>query len=180
MVLTVIGALVGGAAFVGHTVGLGWPRSAVTAYLPADGTAAYEMVETTREGRTTARFQVTETARFSGVIGLLSTDSTFGTQLFAETYAERDTLRIWRTTSNTYNDPAAPYASTRVYRATTAVELLGESRPSAGYVTSRRSSSCPRRRSRFTVERVGSGQRGSGLPQRVPGRGQHQLSGRDR
>jgi outer membrane protein assembly factor BamB len=134
VVLAVIGGLVGGAAFVGHTVGLGWPRTAATAYLPADGTAAYQMVEATREGRTTVSYQVTESARFSGVIGLLSTDSSFGTQLFGETYAERDTLRIWRTTSTTYNDPAAPYATTRVYRANAAVELLGESRPGAGYV----------------------------------------------
>src|SRR5918999_3293533 len=90
LVLTVIGGLVGGATFVGHTVGLGWPRTAATAYLPADGTAAYEMVETTREGKTTVSYQITESARFSGVIGLLSTDSTFGKQLFGETYAERD------------------------------------------------------------------------------------------
>jgi outer membrane protein assembly factor BamB len=134
VVLTVIGALVGGAAYAGHTVGLGWPRTAATAFLPADGTAAYERVETTRESQTTVSYQVTESARFSGVSGLLSTDTTFGTKLFAEIYGERNTLRMWRTTSSTYNDPAAPYATTRVYRANAAVELLGESRPGAGYV----------------------------------------------
>ena len=115
-------------------VGFGWPRTAATAFLPADGAAAYERVETTRDGKATVSYQVTESARFSGVTGLLSTDSKFGSQLFAETYAERETLRIWRTTSNTYNDPAAPYATTRVYRANAAIELLGETRPGAGYV----------------------------------------------
>jgi hypothetical protein len=134
VVLAIIGGLVGGATFAGHTVGLGLPRTAATAFLPLDGTAAYERVETTREGMTTVSYQVTESARFSGVTGLLSTDTKFGTQLFAETYDERDTLRIWRTTSNIYNDPAAPYATTRMYRANAAVELLGESRPGAGYV----------------------------------------------
>ena len=49
VVLAVIGALVGGATFAGHTVGLGPPRTPATAFLPADGTAAYEMVETIRE-----------------------------------------------------------------------------------------------------------------------------------
>jgi outer membrane protein assembly factor BamB len=134
VVLAVIGGLIGGAAFAGHTIGLGLPRTAATAFLPTDGTAAYERVETTRGSRTTVSYQVTESARFSGVTGLLSTDTRFGTQLFAETFEERDTLRIWRTISTIYNDPAAPYATTRMYRANAAVELLGESRPGAGYV----------------------------------------------
>ena len=113
--------------------------------------------------------------------GLLSTDTTFGTQLFAETYDERDTLRIWRTTSNTYNDPAAPYATTRVYRANAAVELLGESRPGAGYVYRPALVELPADvRRRLTVERVRFGQRRPGLPERVPGRGQQRLSRRDR
>ena len=133
-VFAVVGALVGGAVFAGHTVGLDPPRTAATAFLPTDGAAAYERVDTTRERKTTVGYQVTESARFTGVTGLLSTDTSFGTQLLTETFDERDTIRIWRTTSNTYDDPAAPYATTRVYRVNDAVELLGESRPGAGYV----------------------------------------------
>jgi outer membrane protein assembly factor BamB len=91
-------------------------------------------VETSREGDTTDSFQVTESALFSGTTGLLSTDTKFGAQLFAETYEQRDTLRIWRTVSTVYNDPGAPYATTRMYRVNAGVELLGESRPGAGYV----------------------------------------------
>jgi outer membrane protein assembly factor BamB len=134
VVLLVIGGLIGGATFAGRTVGLGMPRTAATAFLPADGTAAYERVETSREGRSTVGYQVTESALFNGVTGLLSTDSSFGSKLFAETYDDRNTLRIWRTISTSYNDPAAPYATTRMYRVNSGVELLGESRPGAGYV----------------------------------------------
>jgi hypothetical protein len=71
---------------------------------------------------------------FSGVTGLLSTDSSFGTQLYPQIYDDRGTVWIWRTTSTSYNDPAAPYATTRVYRVNGGVELLGESRPGAGFV----------------------------------------------
>jgi hypothetical protein len=133
VVLAVIGALVGGATFAGSTVGVGPPRTPATAFLPADGAAAYEMVEATRGSQSTVSFQVTESALFSGVTGLLSTDTKFGTQLYAEAYDERNTLRVWRTTSSVYNDPAAPYGTTRMYRVNGAVELLGESRPGAGY-----------------------------------------------
>jgi outer membrane protein assembly factor BamB len=133
VVLTVIGALVGAATFAGSTVGLGPPRTPATAFLPPDGAAAYELVETTRGGRSTVSYQVTESARFSGTTGLLSTDTKFGTQLYSETFDERDTLQVWRTTSSVYNDPAAPYATTRMYQVNGAVELLGESRPGTGY-----------------------------------------------
>lgn len=136
LVFALIGALVGGAAFVWDTVGFSTPRTAATAFLPPDGTAAYEQVETTRELETTARQQVTESARFRGTSGLLAFDRTFGTQLLGETFEGRNTVEIWRTTSTIYDDPAAPYATTRAYRTDGPVELLGESRPDGGYVYS--------------------------------------------
>src|SRR5687768_3514881 len=49
VVFVIIGALIGAAAYAGQTVGLGDPRTAATGYLPADGVATYERVETTRE-----------------------------------------------------------------------------------------------------------------------------------
>ncbi len=134
VVLTVIGALIGGATYAGNTVGLGPSRTAATAFLPPDGAAAYETVETSREGKTEVSYQVTESALFSGTTGLLSTDTMFGTQMLAETYEQRDKVRIWRTVSTVYNDPAAPYPTTRMYRVNSGVELLGESRPGVGYV----------------------------------------------
>ncbi len=134
MIFIVIGALVGTAAYAGQTVGLGDPETAATRFLPADGTATYERVDTTRELKTDVTYQVTESARFTGVTGLLSTDTSFGTKMLAETFDERDTIRTWRTTTTELNNPAAPYPSTRLYRASAAVELLGESIPGAGYV----------------------------------------------
>ena len=136
VVLALVGALIGGATFAGDTVGFTAPRTAATAFLPADGTAAYETVETTQERKTERQQQVTESARFTGVTGLLSTDAAFGTQLFGETADERDTVRIWRTISTVYDDPAAPYPTTRMYRANGAVELLGETSPGTGYIYS--------------------------------------------
>jgi hypothetical protein len=48
VVLALVGALIGGATFAWSTVGFTTPRTAATAFLPADGTAVYEVVETTR------------------------------------------------------------------------------------------------------------------------------------
>ena len=134
VVLALVGALIGGATFAWNTVGFTTPRTAATAFLPADGTAVYEVVETTRESATERSSQVTESARFRGVTGLLSTDSAFGSKLFAEVGEQTDTVQIWRTISTVYDDPAAPYPTTRMYRANGAVELLGETGPTGGYV----------------------------------------------
>ena len=134
LVLALIGALIGGATFAWNTIGFSTPRTAATAFLPADGTAVYEVVETTRESATERRSQVTESARFAGVTGLLSTDAAFGSRLFAEVGEQAHTVQIWRTISTVYDDPAAPYPTTRVYRTNGAVEVLGESRPGTGYV----------------------------------------------
>ena len=136
-----------------------------------------------RARRPTVSYQVTESARFSGVTGLLSTDTAFGTQLFARDLSTSGTrIRIWRTTSTTYDDPAAPYATTRVYRANAAVELLGESRPGSGLrLPARRWSSCPPT-SAPAQRWTGSGSASDVLDYRtrVPGRGRRRLPRRDR
>jgi outer membrane protein assembly factor BamB len=134
VVLLLVGGLIGGATFAGQTVGFGRPRTAATAFLPTDGSAAYERVDSFREGKAAVGYQVTESAFFSGLTGLLSTDAAFGARLFAEASGQPGVLRIWRTTTSSYDDPGAPYATTRMYRVNAAVELLGESRPGAGYV----------------------------------------------
>jgi outer membrane protein assembly factor BamB len=136
IVLALVGALIAGATFVWTTLGFTGPRTAATAFLPADGTAVYEAVETTREQKTEQRRQVTESARFRGVAGLLSTDTTFGSRVLGQVADERDTVRIWRTISTVYDDPAAPYPTTRMYRADDAVELVGETSPDGGYIYS--------------------------------------------
>jgi putative pyrroloquinoline-quinone binding quinoprotein len=134
VVLALVGALIGGATFAWNTVGFTTARTAATAFLPADGTAVYEVVETTRESATDRSSQVTESARFRGVTGLLSTDATFGSKLFAEVGEHTGTVQIWRTISSVYDDPAAPHPTTRMYRTDDAVELLGETGPSGGFV----------------------------------------------
>jgi len=134
VIFVIIGALIGTAAYAGQTVGLGDPKTAAAGYLPADGAATYERVETTRDLETAVSLQVTESARFSGVTGLLSTDTSFGAKILEDTFDERDTIRTWRTTTTQLNNPAAAYQSTRVYRTNAAVELLGESLPGAAYV----------------------------------------------
>src|SRR5215218_369262 len=64
VVLAVVGALIGGATFAWNT----------------DGSAVYEVLETSRGSATERSSQVTESARFRGVTGLLSTDSAFGSK----------------------------------------------------------------------------------------------------
>ena len=136
LVFAVIGSMIGAAAYVGGRVGLGHAPTAANAYLPKDGAASYERIETTRELRTTTGFQVTESARYFGTTGLLSTDGGFSTLILAETKDEANTISTWRTITTAIDNPAITHQTTRFYRVTTAVELLGESAPDAGYVYS--------------------------------------------
>ena len=69
------------------------PSAAATRYLPSDGAVSYERTDTTRELKTKIGLAVTESARLSGVAGLLSTDSTFATKMLDEAYADRDRFR---------------------------------------------------------------------------------------
>ena len=129
----IIGALIGSLVYVGSAVGLEPAATTATRYLPADGSAAYERTETTRELDTTTELQVTESAQITGVAGVLSTDSSFGIKVFADLYDEAANLRIWRTTSTTINDPAPRNQVTRVYQTNSDIRLLGESSPDTGY-----------------------------------------------
>ena len=105
--LLLIAALIGGGAYAGSSLGLTPPATAATHFLPADGSAAYERVETRRELATTTEQQVTESALFSGVTGLLSTDGAFGEPGASPAVPARPAnLRIWRTVSTPVDDPA--------------------------------------------------------------------------
>ena len=125
--------MIGSLAYVGSAVGLEPAATAATRYLPADGSAAYERTETTRELDTSSELQVTESAQITGVAGVLSTDTAFGIKIFADLYDESANLRIWRTTSTTINDPAPRNQVTRVYQTNSDIRLLGESTPDTGY-----------------------------------------------
>ena len=136
VVFGLVAALIAGAAFVASTVGVAARVSTAARYLPSDGAVSYERTDTTRELKTTIGLAVTESARLSGVAGLLSTDSAFATKMLDEAYADRDTIQILRTTTTAINDPAATAQTIRFYRVNTGVELIGVSTPSEGYVYS--------------------------------------------
>ena len=132
-VLAAIGVLLAGTSYAGTTAGVAGADSAALSYLPPDGSATYARVETTRERLTTVAEEVTESAILTGVTGLLSTDQTFGVDAMGQLFDERDTLRIWRTTSTGVDDRVATPQTTRLYRVNERVELLGESTPTEGY-----------------------------------------------
>jgi len=94
IIFGLVAALVAGAAFVASSVGVAARATAATRYLPSDGAVSYQRTDTTRELKTKIGLAVTESARLSGVAGLLSTDSTFATKMLDEAYADRNTIQI--------------------------------------------------------------------------------------
>jgi outer membrane protein assembly factor BamB len=136
IVFGLVAALVAGAAFVATSVGVAARVTTAAGYLPPDGAASYERTDTTRELKTTVGLTVTESARLSGVAGLLSTDGAFASKMLSEAHANHDRIQLLRTTTTAINDPAAVAQTIRFYRVNTGVELLGVSTPSEGYVYS--------------------------------------------
>jgi outer membrane protein assembly factor BamB len=136
IVFGLVAALVAGAAFVATSVGVAARVTTTTGYLPSDGAAFYERTDTTRELKTTVGLAVTESARLSGVAGLLSTDGAFASKLLNEAYADRNRIQLLRTTTTAINDPAAVAQTIRFYRVNAGVELMGVSTPSEGYIYS--------------------------------------------
>jgi outer membrane protein assembly factor BamB len=136
IVFALVAALVAGAAVVASSVGVATRVSTAAGYLPADGAVAYERTAATRELKTTVGIAVTESARFTGVVGLLGTDSAFTTKLLGESYKDRDRIQIWRTTTTAINDPTAIAQTIRFYRVNAGIELMGVSTSSEGYVYS--------------------------------------------
>src|SRR5215211_5852561 len=96
VVFGLVAVLVAGAAFVASSVGVA-ARSTAADYLPSDGAVSYERTDTTRELKSVVGIAVTESARLSGVAGLLSTDGAFASKMLAAAYPDRDRIRILRT-----------------------------------------------------------------------------------
>ena len=136
VVFGLVAALVAAAAFVASSVGVAARATAAADYLPSDGAVSYERTDTTRELKSVVGVAVTESARLSGVAGLLSTDGAFAYRMLDAVYPDRDRIRILRTMTTAINDPAATAQTVRFYRVNTAVELMGVSTPSEGYVYS--------------------------------------------
>jgi outer membrane protein assembly factor BamB len=134
LVFALVAALVAGAAFVASSVGVAAEVTAAVDYLPSDGAVSYERTDTTRELKSEIGIAVTESARLSGVAGLLSTDGAFASKMLKVHYADRERIQILRTITTAINDPAATAQTIRFYRVNAGVELMGLSTPSEGYV----------------------------------------------
>ena len=70
--------MIAATAYVADSTVIFGRAATATRYLPPDGAVAYERTDTTRELKTSIGTAVTESARLSGVPGLLSVDSRFG------------------------------------------------------------------------------------------------------
>ena len=136
VVFGLVAALVAVAAFVAGSVGVAARLTTAARYLPTDGAVSYERTATTSELKTTVGIAVTESARLSGVAGLLSTDGAFAAKMLDEAYSDRERIQILRTTTTAINDPAAIAQTIRFYRVNAGVELMGVSTPSEGYIYS--------------------------------------------
>lgn len=137
-VIAAIGLVLTGATYVATPAATGSSDPPVLRFLPADGTASYARVESTRQLTTTSGTEVTESALLSGYTAVLSTDSGFGIMALGSVYGQAATLRVWRTTTTTISgaaaDPkAAAPQTTRLYRLNDGIELLGENGPGGGY-----------------------------------------------
>jgi len=101
-------------------------RTAALAYVPADGDALWQRVDLTREAVTQTSTQVTESARFAGIDGLLSGDSFLVTRVLHQDYEDPSAARLWRTSTTSVDDVGVPSQTTRYYRVRGSVELAGE------------------------------------------------------
>ena len=136
IIVVLVGVMIAATAYVADSTVIFGRAATATRYLPPDGAVAYERTDTTRELNTSIGTSVTESARLTGVPGLLSVDSRFGAAMGPETFDKSDTIKVWRTTTTQLNDPAAIAQTVRFYRVTTGVDLLGVSTPTEGYVYS--------------------------------------------
>lgn len=102
------------------------PRTAALVYVPADGAALWQRLETTREAETRSATVVTESARFVGADGLLSGDPALTTRVLHQDYDDADGARLWRTTTTQVDEVGVPTQTVRYLRVRGAVELAGE------------------------------------------------------
>jgi outer membrane protein assembly factor BamB len=102
------------------------PRTAALAYVPADGDALWQRVDLTRESVTQTSTEVTESARFTGIDGLLSSDAFFASRVLHQDYEDPSAARLWRTATTSVDDVGVPSQTIRYHRVRGSVELAGE------------------------------------------------------
>ena len=106
------------------------PRTPALAYVPADGHALWQRLDTTRESVTETRTQVTESARFDGINGLISGDSFLVSRVLRQDYdGNPSDARLWRTSTTFVDEVGVPSQTTRYHRVRGSVELAGEKAP---------------------------------------------------
>ncbi|GAA3556481.1 hypothetical protein GCM10022197_09570 [Microlunatus spumicola] len=134
VVLLCLGLVVGTATWLARRSPSPATSSALT-YVPADGDALWQRVETTRELVTDTTVQVTESARFAGINGLVSGDSFLTTRVLHQDYDDDPTTaRLWRTFTTSVDDVGVGSQTVRYHRVRGSVELAGE-RAADGTVT---------------------------------------------
>ena len=105
-------------------------RTAALAYVPADGNVLWQRVDRTRETDNQTLTQVTESARFVGINGLISGDSFLVTRVLHQDYDDNPSdARIWRTSTTSVDDVGVADQTIRYYRVRGSVELAGERDP---------------------------------------------------
>ncbi len=102
------------------------PRTAALAYVPADGDALWQRLDTTREAGTRTATVVTESARFAGADGLESGDPALTTRVLHQDHADAGRARLWRTTTTQVDEVGVPTQTVRYLRVRGGVELAGE------------------------------------------------------
>ncbi|HEY0240123.1 MAG TPA: PQQ-binding-like beta-propeller repeat protein [Friedmanniella sp.] len=128
VVLLCLGLLVGTGTWLARRAPE--PRTPALTYVPADGDALWQRVDVTRESVSTTTTQVTESARFTGVDGLISADSFLTTRVLHQDYdADPAGARLWRTSTTSVDEVGIPSETTRYYRVRGSVELAGERAP---------------------------------------------------
>ncbi len=115
------------------------PRTAALAYVPADGDALWQRVDRVVGGvagsTTQVSTQVTESARFAGITGLISGDGFLVERVLHQDYDDDPSgSRLWRTQTTAVDDVGIATQTTAYHRVRGSVELAGE-RDADGTVT---------------------------------------------
>lgn len=135
LVISLVTCLVATGFYVADRFGEQDFASSAQAFVPDDGAVSYSERKTRSPQRTDRAQFVTESARLTGVTALTALDFTFSSKLL--TSLGSDSLLgtpFWRTTTTEVGHPISSQQLVRLYRASSAVELVGESGPGVAHI----------------------------------------------
>lgn len=128
LVVVLVTVLVAGGLVAADRVGASTRVSAATAYVPTDGSAAYQQRSTTVGSETATTTLVQESAWQNGATVIGGLDWTLGVKVVGVLGAKPfEQTRFWRTTGSEIGNLGSSQQQVRVYRVDDAVELLAES-----------------------------------------------------